>query len=240
MIPKRHLSRGILLGSLGYSKKALTRLSIGKRSVEDRSDQQNGALNSADEANASPRPASAPTSEGGQKLPEPVPDTIIDAKKQSPDQPLPALTYAFLSLVAFFIGIGLLCLFVFKSRDLVASGIDRAVFYVLLLPLGLSAAAFLFGAMKSYAALRHRSVGGAWELGGPAAIFALVVAGGFYLVPDAQSFDFTVLLRDKSGATAVRNSGVLRITLENDVKPAKITDDGAADFKGYSSEVEGI
>jgi hypothetical protein len=72
-------------------------------------------------------------------------------------QPLSPVIYAIISLTAFFIGIILLLLFIFKADYLISLGIGEKVFYILLLPLGLSAAAFLFGTMRSYATYKGKS-----------------------------------------------------------------------------------
>jgi hypothetical protein len=64
----------------------------------------------------------------------------------------------------------------------------------------LSAAAFLFGAMRSYAQITHIAVPSKVEIGGPAALAALVVIGGFWLVPSSPSdFAVTARVRDESG-----------------------------------------
>lgn len=89
-------------------------------------------------------------------------------------QPLPAWAYVWISLAGFLLGIGLLFLYIFKAPDLVQQGIEKSVFYVLLLPLGLAAAAFLFGAMRAYARYTGKVLSGKLEIIGPAVVFFLV------------------------------------------------------------------
>jgi len=81
------------------------------------------------------------------------------------------------------VAVGLLLFLVFGADRIVSAGLDHRVFYVLLVPLGMSAAAFAFGAMKSTASYRGER-GGDVTLTGPAVFAALVVVGGFFLVPE--------------------------------------------------------
>lgn len=99
-------------------------------------------------------------------------------------QPLEPGMYLAVSAGGLAVSVGLLLLLVFGSDRIMAAGLDHRVFYVLLVPLGLSGAAFVFGAMKSRAIYRES---GAREvtLTGPAFFAALVVVGGFFLVPDS-------------------------------------------------------
>lgn len=153
------------------------------------------------------------------------------AAKDPGKHPLSPLAYAIISLVAFIIGIGLLLLFIFKADYLTAQGIDEKVFYVLLLPLGLSAAAFLFGAMRSYARYKGKVFSGVLELGGPVVLFILVAAGGFTLVPDTGPFNFRIILCDSSGKTVLKGPGEIKITLGNDIRMDKIDENGSVDFR---------
>jgi hypothetical protein len=100
----------------------------------------------------------------------------------SSPQPLPPHTYLIVSAAGLAIAVGLLLFLVFGASRIMAAGLDHRVFYVLLVPLGLSAAAFAFGAMNSSGSFTQhgtRQVG----LTGPAMFAALVVVGGFFLVP---------------------------------------------------------
>jgi hypothetical protein len=150
--------------------------------------------------------------------------------------PLSPLAYAIISLVAFIIGIGLLLLFIFKADDLIAQGINEKVFYVLLLPLGLSAAAFLFGAMRSYARYKGKVFSGVLELGGPVVLFILVAAGGFTLVPGTGPFDFTIILLDSTPKTVLKSQGEIKIIIGNDIETDKIDENGSVDFKSIPAK----
>src|SRR5690606_2327045 len=98
-------------------------------------------------------------------------------------QPLEARTYLTVSAVGLAVSVGLLLFLVFGADRIVAAGLDHRVFYVLLVPLGMSAAAFAFGAMKSTATFQGKSPRDV-TLTGPAVFAAMVVLGGFFLVPE--------------------------------------------------------
>ncbi len=50
--------------------------------------------------------------------------------------------------------------------------------------MGASVDAFLFGAMRSYATYSGKVLGGLLELGGPVVVFAMVMIGGYWLIPN--------------------------------------------------------
>lgn len=120
-------------------------------------------------------------------------------------------------------------------------GEDRTVqgqiFYLLLIPWALSSAAFLFGAMKSYARFTYRHLGNFLELGGPVVLFCLVLLGGFKLVPPApETFDLAV--RASSADTPLITSGQITLDLPG-LPHTDIGPDGEANFKGLSAKVRG-
>jgi hypothetical protein len=61
------------------------------------------------------------------------------------------LPYALIALASFVCGIGVLLLMLWKAEALTKLGLIGNLYYVVLLPLGLCAAAFLFGVMRSFA-----------------------------------------------------------------------------------------
>lgn len=145
-------------------------------------------------------------------------------------QPLPARTYLIVSAVGLVLSIGLLLFLVFGAQRILAAGLDHRVFYVLLVPLGLSAAAFAFGAMNSsgtFTAEGTKRVG----LAGPAMFAALVVVGGFFLVPDGGLHTLAVRVDSASGGSAVAGA---RVTLDwGAQRLTQVTDEnGQASFLG--------
>lgn len=160
----------------------------------------------------------------------------MSKKKKSPSPQ----AYALISLVSFIIGIVLLLLFVFKAEELISRGINEKVFYILLLPMALSAAAFLFGVLRSYAKYRGKILGGILELGGPIVLFLLVIILGFKLVPDTAPFDFTIFLRDSNGETPIGLKGQVKIRISNDLKIDDIDENGEVNFKNIPPKFKNV
>src|ERR1035438_264699 len=105
-------------------------------------------------------------------------------------QPLSAQNYVIVAMVGLILAVGFTVFYVYRVPKLVESGVQGEVFYLLLIPWTLSSAAFLLGAMKSYAQFTYKNLGNFLELGGPVVLFCLVLVGGFKLVPPApETFD---------------------------------------------------
>jgi hypothetical protein len=147
------------------------------------------------------------------------------------------MAYAAIALVGLLLALSFTFFYVHQVPKLVEGGTQGQVFYLLLIPWALSSAAFLFGAMRSYAHFTHRPLGSVLELGGPVVLFCLVLLGGFKLVPPApETFDLAV--RAHSADTPLITSG--QITLELPGLPhANIGLDGEANFKGMSAKLKG-
>jgi hypothetical protein len=142
------------------------------------------------------------------------------------------LLYAVISLVSFLCGVGLLLIMLWKVDSLVALGLTGNIYYIVLLPLGLAAAGFLFGVLNSYAYYSGKHFGGVLKLGGPIIAFALVVIGGFFLVPKPDTFALTVFVHGEGGVhdLALRNSGYVILDLGPDRRREPIGDKGQAYF----------
>lgn len=140
--------------------------------------------------------------------------------------------YALVSLIAFLLAAGLLFLLVFRAQSLTQFTLIGHVFYVLLVVLGLCAAAFLFGVLKSVGELRGRYLGWQLELGGPIVACALVVWGGFQLAPSAPPLALTIFVHGLAGLqdTVLRNSGNVILDLGSDRRREHIGDKGEATF----------
>jgi hypothetical protein len=146
---------------------------------------------------------------------------------------MPAWSYAALALIAGIVGIGLLMFYVYRVPALIQAGISAQVFYVLLIPWGIASSAFLFGAMRSYARFQYRQMGTVLELGGPVVLFALVVVGGFKLVPPVpETFDLTVRPKSEDGSTPILTAGRVTIDLGNRRDTVALDARGEANFKG--------
>ena len=115
-----------------------------------------------------------------------------------PSSPGP-LFYALISLVAFLIGLVILSVMLWNAPLLMSLGLTGNFYYVLLLALGLSAAAFFFGLLQSHAVYHGQAGWGRLELGGAIVGCALVVVGGFYLVPNPLPFALSVFVHGEGG-----------------------------------------
>jgi len=159
---------------------------------------------------------------------------------QLTNRPLSGLTYAFSALVATLLGIGLLIFYVGMVPKLVLTGTQHQFFYLLLIPWALCSAAFLFGAMRSYARFTYKHLGNFLELGGPVVLFCLVLVGGFKLVPPPQdAFDLTVRAHSADASVPVIDSGNVTIELDNNRATRSLATNGEADFKGIPAKFMG-
>ena len=97
--------------------------------------------------------------------------------------------YAGLSLAALVIGIGAVAFLLVWD---LGSERFQAAYYLTLLIFGCSVAAFLFGAMRSYASFVGRRIDARLELGGPVVVAVLVVLGAYFL-PQPQGDNHLVV-----------------------------------------------
>jgi len=149
--------------------------------------------------------------------------------------------YALICLVSFLCGVGLLLLMLAKAERLVALGLAGALYYIVLLPLGLAAAGFLFGVFRSYASYKGKHLGGALELGGPVVAFAMVVLGGFVLVPSTATFALTVYVHGEAGPQDVvlKDSGFVLLDLGPDRRREPIGPQGQVYFPAVPADFRG-
>ncbi|HEY2294403.1 MAG TPA: carboxypeptidase-like regulatory domain-containing protein [Thermoanaerobaculia bacterium] len=128
-----------------------------------------------------------------------------------------------------------------NARLLVSLGLVGRFYYLTLIPLGLSAASFLFGALRSIGIYRGKLFGGVLELGGPVVIFALVIIGGFYFPPPGSNFPLTVYVHGPAGPQdlLLRNQGAVLLDLGGDRRSAPIGDKGQAFFPEIPANFRG-
>jgi hypothetical protein len=149
--------------------------------------------------------------------------------------------YAGLSIGSFLCALILLALFVWKADKLVALGLSGNLYYIVLLPLGLSVAAFLFGALRAYGFYRGKLFGGVLELGGPAVAFFLVLVLGFHLPPPATNFPLTVYVHGSRGPQdlTLRGKGSVLIDTGGLRRTAAIDGNGQAIFTEIPANFRG-
>jgi SEFIR domain len=149
--------------------------------------------------------------------------------------------YAVISLISFLCGVGILGLMVWKATLLSGLGLTGNLYYLVLLPVGLAAAGFLFGVLQSFARYRGEQLGGVLELGGPIVAFLLVVVLGFVLVKPVTTFPLTVYVHGEGGPQdlVLRNSGVVLMDLGPYRQPGPIGAEGQAYFPAIPPNFRG-
>ena len=149
--------------------------------------------------------------------------------------------YAVLSLGSFLFFLLLLALLLWNAERLVALGLTGNLYYLVLVPLGLSAAAFLFGALRSYAQYRGKQLGGVLELGGPVVLFLLVLILGFWLPKPASNFPLTVYVHGPGGPQdlVLRGSGYIMLDIGGERKKRPIGNDGEVVFSEIPANFRG-
>jgi hypothetical protein len=149
--------------------------------------------------------------------------------------------YAVLSLVGFVCALLLIALLLWNAEKLVALGLTGNFYYLVLVPLGLSVAAFLFGALRSFARYRGKQFGGVLELGGPVVAFLLVLILGFWLPTPASNFPLTVYVHGTGGPQdlILRGSGYILIDTAGLRRKASIGSDGEAFFPEVPANFRG-
>jgi hypothetical protein len=155
----------------------------------------------------------------------------------NPAQPLSAKGYVIVALVGLILATGFTVFYVYRVPKLVENGAQGQIFYLLLIPWALSSAAFLFGAMKSYARFTNKHLGNFLKISGPVVLFCLVLVGGFKLVPPPpETFDLAVRAHSKD--SPLITSGQITLDLPG-LPHASIGPDGEANFKGVSARFRG-
>jgi hypothetical protein len=154
-----------------------------------------------------------------------------------------------ITLLAGLLGVGLLFFYVHWVPKLVSFETQAQIFYILLIPWGLLSSVVLVGGMRSYAHFTYKEPRVSVELGGGAAIFFLILVGGFRLVPpqpersnllvppQPERFDLTVRPSSADGRDPVIRSGKITIDLGNDRRTEMIDPAGEANFKSISLDL---
>lgn len=167
----------------------------------------------------------------------PAPSDEAPESKSPAPRPVGPWGYAILAGLCLLLAGGLLVLLIRTTPTLAANGTVDRIYYVLLVIVGFASAAFLFGAMRSYASFTGKVLKGTLELGGPAVIACLVVIGGFMLAPRASTFTVTVRVVDQQRKPLHGGSLVLRAAAVTSRVP--INDLGEADFRELPSKFRG-
>jgi carboxypeptidase family protein len=117
--------------------------------------------------------------------------------------------------------------------------IPNWLYYVLLLPGGLAAAAFLHGAMRSHAKFTGKMSYGTVQLAGPSVVAALFVVGGFLFANRATTFALTVRTHGPDGPSDIIRTGTVTLDLGQDRRTAPIGQDGRVVFAEVPASLSG-
>jgi hypothetical protein len=134
-----------------------------------------------------------------------------------------------------------LVLLIAFADKLAGLGLTEHVYYLVLVLMGLAAAVFLFGALRSTATYEGTVLGGTLKLGGPIVGAVLVVVGGYFFVPKTFTFPLTVYVHGKEGPqdTVLRNSGRVVLVLGPEPRSESIGDNGQAYFPAIPADFRG-
>jgi hypothetical protein len=146
-------------------------------------------------------------------------------------QPLSAKGYVYVALIMFLVGIVLLVLFALLAPSLARGGVLEKFYYIVLLAWGMISALVMFGVVHSYAKVTYTRLAGGIkiEISGAAAFAALVVLGGYVLVPNGP---FNLTIRPHSPGSPLITSGKIRVEFGALASTIDVNQNGEADFKG--------
>lgn len=151
--------------------------------------------------------------------------------------------WAFISLSSFILTLLVTLLFIMLREKWDNYGLSDSVYYIILIPVGISVAALLSGAMRSYAKYKFNgeSPYGTLELAGPVVIFFLVVIGGYalpkYLVNE-KVFDLKIRLQSTERRSIDFNEGTITIYLDR-LKYTQNIHEGEVEFYQMPSRLRG-
>lgn len=138
------------------------------------------------------------------------------------------LSWAGIALAGIFVGVAIAGVSLANIQTMREAGLLRTAWFAVLIPLALGFAAFLFGAMKSFATYRGKQFGGLLELGGPAVVALLVILIGIRFEPQPTSRDLVISFETEDGAAAPIASGRIVLRFESGTIAADITSLGTA------------
>ena len=136
------------------------------------------------------------------------------------------MSWIWISGVAFLLSLLAAGVLIFFGKQLQDLGITGNIYYIILIPLGFSSAAFLAGAMKSYASFTSNEsiTYGKLQLTGPIVIFALVVGGGF-IMPNynkKEAFDLKMRIVSNGQPMTALNEGTVTLYIGKEPKTVNI------------------
>lgn len=152
-----------------------------------------------------------------------------------PPQNVGRLKWVYVSGAAFAIALLAAIAFVVAAQRI---RIPNGLYFIILIPLGLTAAAFLFGAMRSHATYKGTSTFGTLELGGPVVVLGLIVVGGMF-ANRTEAFALTVRVHGPAGSGDIIRDGRIIADLAGVRRTSAIDANGEVVFADVPSELEG-
>jgi nucleoside phosphorylase len=149
--------------------------------------------------------------------------------------------YAWISFGAFLCFLVLLSLLIVNIDKLSQFGLLQPIYYLVLILMGATSAAFVFGVLPSTATFTGRALGGTLRFSGPVVAVALVVIGGYYFLPRTTSFFITVYVHGEAGQQDVvlRNEGQVFLKLGPEIRSEHIGQNGQAIFPRIPTDFRG-
>lgn len=156
-----------------------------------------------------------------------------------PDQ-ISKITWVYISGAASFFFLILAILMIIFAPNIAGIGITKSIYYIVLIPVGLTSAAFLFGALRSSAKYSGKTSYGSIELTGPVVIFCLVVIGGFYFASPESEFLLTIRTNVVGEPEKILNNGSIILDIGDQRLKKKLNEIGEVSFPGVPSRYMGM
>lgn len=149
------------------------------------------------------------------------------------------LTWVYISGAGSLIFFVLAALMILFAPQVTTMGITKSIYYIVLVPVGLTSAAFLFGALRSSAKYSGKTAYGNIELTGPVVIFCLVVIGGFYFASPESEFLLTIRINVPGEPEKILNNGSIILDIGDQRLDKQINENGEVSFAGVPSRYMG-
>jgi hypothetical protein len=157
---------------------------------------------------------------------------------KKPDQ-ISKLKWVYISGAVSLFFLLLAILMIMFAPDITGAGITKSIYYIVLIPVGLASAAFLFGALRSSAKYSGKTSYGSIELTGPVVIFCLVVIGGFYFATPDSEFLLTVRTSVVDEPEKILRYGSLILDIGDQRLDKNLNEHGEVSFAGVPSRFLG-
>jgi hypothetical protein len=154
------------------------------------------------------------------------------------------VAYGLLSVLM--LGIALLAgYYLFENAERFSPDTDARGYYLILIVASLAASLCLFGVLRSTATLTGEGFGNRWELGGSAALFAIVLFGGMWVTKPPELFSLNIQLRSIEPIAEVSQDASIVLFLGTEPRIAEFNSVGSAtinevpsNYKGKSVDLE--